>query len=92
MAEECLPMYRCGTYAPGWLNGSHPTVAEGAVTRKVCYHGWDIFKGFKCCYWSNIVKVKKCSGYYVYELEIPPNCPLRYCGNAGVGKLYSLSE
>ncbi len=66
------------------LNGAHPTVAEGAVTRKVCFH-----KGVDCCWWSDNIQVKNCSGFYVYELQKPPQYGLRYCGNAGVGKLHS---
>ena len=87
MADKCVLQYRCGTYAPGWLHGTHPTVAEGVVTRKVCYHDWG-----DCCRWSNIIKVKNCSYYYVYELQKPPNCNNRYCGNAGAGKLHFISE
>ena len=81
--------YRCGTARPGWLNGTHPTVAEGVVTRQVCYSS-----NSNCCYPSNIIKVKNCSSYSVYELQRPPpffGC-LRYCGNAGAGKLQSKSE
>ncbi|CAB4036799.1 Hypothetical predicted protein, partial [Paramuricea clavata] len=37
MASSCVPQRRCGTHAPGWMNGAHPTVADGKVTRKVCY-------------------------------------------------------
>ncbi|XP_067021213.1 uncharacterized protein [Acropora muricata] len=76
MPSYCLPIRRCGTHATGWLNGSYPTLAEGAVTRKVCYH-WSN----KCCRWSNNIKIKNCNGYYVYRLAKPPACHLRYCGN-----------
>ena len=96
MPDKCVLMYRCGTYAPGWLNGTHPTVAEGVVTRKVCYQGGDWWlwpRGFTdCCYYSNLVKVKNCGSYYVYELQKPRTCNLRYCGNGGAGKLHSISE
>ena len=96
MPDKCVLMNRCGTVHPGWLNGTHPTVAEGVVTRKVCYYGWDTwwhsrFSGH-CCYYSNLIKVKNCSSYYVYELQTLPTCYLRYCGNAGAGKLHSISE
>ena len=72
--------YRCGTVYPGWLIGSHPTVTEGVVTRTVRY-------SYRSdCFWrSNIIKVKNCSSYYVYEL---PRTGDRYCGNAGAGKLH----
>ncbi|KAL9960533.1 hypothetical protein ACROYT_G034005 [Oculina patagonica] len=78
MPDKCVLMYRCGAENPGWLPGVHPSVAEGVVTRKVCYGD-----NYNCCQWSNNIKVKNCSSYYVYELQKPPGCKLRYCGNAG---------
>jgi len=85
MPDKCVVRWRCGTKLPGWLNGTHPTVDAGVVTRKVCYAGnWKR----SCCGWSNNIKVKNCSGYYVYELKNPPNNNSRYCGNAGAGKLH----
>ncbi|CAH3157521.1 unnamed protein product, partial [Pocillopora meandrina] len=33
MPTKCLSMSRCGTYGTGWLRGTHPSVAEGAVDR-----------------------------------------------------------
>ena len=84
MPDKCVPRYRCGTDSPGWLNGSHPTVAEGVVTREACYTD-----GSDCCSWSSIIKVKNCSSYYVYELQRTIHwTPSRYCGNAGAGKLH----
>ncbi len=82
IANKCVPKYHCGTSAPGWLNGSHPTVVEGAVTRRVCYH-----RPNDCCRRSNNIKVKNCSGFYVYELRRTPICNLRYCGNEDAGEL-----
>ena len=75
MPTSCPPKNRCGTHAPGWLNGNHPTVAEGIVTRQVCYH-WSS----SCCNWKNNIRVKNCGAFYVYELKKPPTCWLRYCG------------
>ena len=83
MADKCVLSYRCGTWHPGWLSGAHPTVDEGVVARKVCYTVND-----NCCTWSNNITVKNCSSYYVYELQKPPFPYLRYCGNAGAGKLH----
>ena len=82
MPDKCVLMYRCGTENPGWLNGAHPTVAEGVVARTVCYSGRR-----SCCFYSIIIKVKNCSGYYVYELHGTARYS-RYCGNAGAGKLH----
>ena len=84
MLDKCVPRYRCGTEHPGWLNGTHPTVAEGVVIRNVCFSD-----GENCCTVRNIIKVKNCSTYYVYELQKPNAYAYyaRYCGNAGAGKL-----
>ena len=79
MPDKYVLTYRCGTVSPGWLNGSHPTAAEGVVTRTVCY-------GY--CWYSNIIKVKNCSSYYVYKLPKTPHQYSRYCGNVIAGKLH----
>ena len=81
MADACVPQKRCGTHAPGWLNGAHPVNVGNTVKRKVCFH-W----GSKCCTWSVEIRVKKCNGFFVYELQRTPTCYLRYCGNAGLRK------
>ena len=82
MPDKCVLMYRCGTEYPGWLSGTHPAITEGVVTRKVCYS-----RESDCCGYSNIIKVKNCSSYYVYELQKRFKY-YRYCGNAGAGKLH----
>ena len=71
----------CGVDYQGWDNGSHPTVTEGAVTRKVCFSF-----NKSCCLWGNLIKVKNCSSYYVYELHKNSANFLRHCGNASAGK------
>ncbi|XP_078357600.1 uncharacterized protein LOC144642507 isoform X1 [Oculina patagonica] len=76
MPNTCVPKQRCGTHAPGWLSGGHPTVAQGAVQRRVCFH-WRT----RCCYWSTNIRVRNCGAFYVYELSSPPACQLRYCGD-----------
>ncbi|XP_078382733.1 pancreatic secretory granule membrane major glycoprotein GP2-like [Oculina patagonica] len=77
MPTTCPPKYSCNTHAPGWLNGAHPTVAEGQVIRQVCFH-WQS----SCCYngsqWPKSIQVRNCGSYYVYYL-IGTNCSLRYC-------------
>ena len=84
MPDKCVPMDRCGTEFPGWLNGAHPTVTEGVVTRTVCYSS-----NSGCCQDSTtVIKVKNCSSYYVYELRSTPSFWNRYCGNAIAGKLH----
>ncbi|XDV44102.1 hypothetical protein PO909_012441 [Leuciscus waleckii] len=78
MPDSCVDKRSCGTHAPLWLNGGHPTVEDGVVTRAVCGH-WDN----NCCHFqSNPIKVKACPGnYYVYELVRPTTCYLTYCAD-----------
>ncbi|XP_060640378.2 uromodulin [Anolis sagrei] len=75
MPETCVPKRRCNTFAPMWLNGSHPTSDTGIVNRIACAN-WE----GACCYWSIPVQVKACvGGYYVYKLDGTPTCTLSYC-------------
>ena len=76
IAESCVDMFRCGTSSPGWLNGSHPTVNEGAVQRRVCFT-YDS----DCCFSSIYIRVRNCGGFYVYQLKPLTYCYSRYCGN-----------
>ena len=76
MADSCVNMYHCGTESPGWLNGTHPDLNDGAVKRQVCFSSFG-----NCCYHSNEITVQHCGGFYVYKLERQSQCNLRYCGN-----------
>ena len=76
MPTSCVPKARCGAYAPGWMDGTHPTVADGKVARRVCYHDYA-----NCCEYSNNIMVVNCGQYYVYKLSPSPRCFLRYCGS-----------
>lgn len=74
MPTACVPTHRCGTHAPGWLQGGHPTEVQGAVTRKVCFH-WS----GNCCKWSVNIRVRDCGEFYVYNFPKTPVCYLKYC-------------
>ena len=75
MLTTCEYQGKCGTTYPGWLDGIHPTVADGDVFRTVYFGAFpDCNKVF------NRIKVKNCSTYYVYELDGTPGCNERYCG------------
>ncbi|XP_067305524.1 uncharacterized protein [Pseudorasbora parva] len=78
MPDTCVAEYSCGTHAPLWLNGGHPAVEDGVVTRDVCGHWRN-----NCCYFqSNPIKVKACPGdYYVYEFTNPTACKMAYCAD-----------
>ncbi|XP_062500120.1 cuticle collagen dpy-13-like [Corticium candelabrum] len=78
MTETCPPTRHCGAVAPGWLNGSHPTVIGQTSKESVCFHYKD-----KCCFRQVTVDITNCGQFYVYNL---PNEPyggsLVYCSNA----------
>ncbi|KAI8500663.1 Oncoprotein-induced transcript 3 protein [Branchiostoma belcheri] len=76
MPVQAPTMYRCGAHAGVFMNGQHPFIEEGVVTRQACAHYSD-----NTCYWSWDIKVRACpDGYYVYKLPKPVTCKLAYCG------------
>lgn len=81
MPDTCVDQLSCGTHAPLWLNGAHPRIEDGVVTRSVCGH-W----GNNCCgFQSNPIKVKACpGGYYVYEFVMPIGCYFTYCAGKNI--------
>ena len=74
MAESCVSSYRCSVYETGWLNGPHPSVADGPVQRRVCFY-WG-----KCCAWSTFISVRNCGEFYVYKIKPLKRCAW-FCGN-----------
>ncbi|XP_015768424.1 PREDICTED: uncharacterized protein LOC107347066 isoform X8 [Acropora digitifera] len=80
MADTCPRMYSCSTNSSGWLSGTHPTVAEGIVQRKVCFSQRASQFFNDCCYHSKNISVRNCGAFYVYRLD-PPDYYSRYCGN-----------
>ena len=91
MADNCVPEDHCGTQYPVWLNDTHPTVSEGVVTGIACYpykyYYWYWHPSSNCCLWIDNIRVKNCGAFFVYELQKPPYCDSRYCGNGRAGKL-----
>ena len=81
MADKCVPRNHCSASYSGWLYDAHPTIAEGVVTRKVCFSSPRY-----CCDWYDAIRVKKCGAYFVYELPRTYRCPARYCGSGIAGK------
>jgi len=77
MPTTCPPMERCGTAGSGWLNGVHPTVADGRVTRQACFN-WSS----NCCWRSTNIEVRNCGSFYVYHFTGSGGCYHRYCGTA----------
>lgn len=79
-------VYRCQAIAYGWLNGKHPTQAEGKVFRKACF----AYNGDSCWHTTDI-KVQNCGSFYVYLLDglayYRYSDYLRYCGVGEPGEL-----
>lgn len=82
LPESCVELFRCGTQAPIWMNGHHPTEVGVTVTRQVCANFGYIGD---CCSWSEDILVKRChdedrgEDFMVYRLVYPPGCPIAYC-------------
>ncbi|KAI4902916.1 hypothetical protein NFI96_010942 [Prochilodus magdalenae] len=76
MPESCVSINMCSTDAPLWINGTHPQLADGVVTRQVCGNWVD-----DCCHFKSYpIQVKACEeNYYVYEFVKPSGCWLTYC-------------
>ena len=74
IAEEAPGEKYCGTYATGWMQGSHPTSLGETVTRTVCFQ-WDS----STCQWSTEIKVRNCGQYFLYRLVDTPGCYMGYC-------------
>jgi len=66
--------FHCGTMAPVWMNGSHPTRAQGIVTRLLCAH----WAPYGACMWGGSwgINVKQCDGFFVYK--VPSVMPYKY--------------
>ena len=76
MPETKITKYHCGTYAPVWMQTSHPSVADDIVDRTACinYDG----QNNGCLPLS--IKVKNCNdSFYVYRLVQTLGCPMAYC-------------
>ncbi|XP_017214057.1 pancreatic secretory granule membrane major glycoprotein GP2-like isoform X1 [Danio rerio] len=77
MPESCVKSGTCGTLYPLWLDGPHPLLEDGVVTRKVCGSQWNDCCGIS----SHPIQVKACPGnYYVYEFVRPLYCAA-YCAD-----------
>ncbi|XP_078661742.1 uncharacterized protein LOC144905822 [Branchiostoma floridae x Branchiostoma belcheri] len=73
--------YTCGATYPMWMNGTHPTVADGEVSRQLCRYRGSSYP----CRWPATIQVKACrAGYYVYKLHRTGSCHYGYCGVTGV--------
>jgi len=74
MATKSPGFRKCGAVFPVWLNGTHPTVAEGRVRRNVCIN--QVVE----CGERSFVDVKNCTSYYIYKFYASSACVFRHCG------------
>ena len=76
MPEFKIDSYHCGTVAPIWMQGPHPSEDDDVVDRTACVNFNNMFGG--CL--SFTIQVKNCSSFYVYYLVSPPfGCNMAYC-------------
>lgn len=84
----CVPENRCGATAPGHMQGDLPTVGEGIVKRKVCFHSNE-----NCCHYSVDIYVRNCYMFYVYNLKrLDESWTARHCAETysdGTSKIAS---
>ena len=76
MPEFKIDSYHCGTVAPIWMQGPHPSEDDDVVDRTACVNFNNLFGG--CL--SFTIQVKNCGPFYVYYLVSPPfGCNMAYC-------------
>lgn len=77
MPETCTTGLECNTVVSLFLDGHHPQIEDGVVTRVVCGN----YDRNECCdYKTNLIRVKACPGnYYVYELVNTQSICAGYC-------------
>ena len=75
----------CGTHAVAWMDGLHPAVSDGIVSRQICF----AYAGQECFGPEMFnVTVAACSAtgdevFYVYQLKKPGGCSFAYCAEGG---------
>ena len=74
LADFVVDKDHCGTGGTGWMEGGHPTVSQGEVTRTVNF----AFTNSKRA-WQTRIRVINCHTHFVYYLEQAPSCTLGYC-------------
>lgn len=73
--NKCLPQNRCGAVATGYMQGTFPTLDDGIVKRKLCFHA-----NGNCCQFSTYIYVRNCYSSYVYKLKkLTASWSARHC-------------
>ncbi len=74
MPTSAVGPSRCGSQATGWYSGPMPTDPDETTNGTVCF-SWQSNN----CSWTKNIRVTNCGSYYIYQLNAPPTCNLRYC-------------
>ena len=78
MPEQKMLPNNCGTHAPIWLKGTHPSKKGENVARRACINVLNIDPDG--CFNSFNINITKCPGdYFVYYLRPPWYCSAAYC-------------
>ncbi len=77
LSTTSVSSYSCGTYYPGWFNGSLPSTVGATASGTVCAN----VNGNLCYapYSVNSILVTNCDSFYVFFLTPMSTCNSRYC-------------
>ena len=73
----------CKTHGVAWINGQHPTLSDGMVSRSICYayNGQRCYADSALTHDMNIAACRQNDGniFYVYQLKKQIACNHAYC-------------
>lgn len=76
--------YHCGTVAPIWMDGTHPTTKGQVTQAKACTNFHNRLGG---CAWPQPMPVKNCGDFFVYQLGPSRSCSMAYCAGMAYSKI-----
>ena len=86
--ERMVAPDHCGTRAPVWLNGRHPTKMGENVVRQACVNKLGLDNG---CWEFFDINIMNCGDYFVYYLRPPDYCSVAYCAGKQSNKFRFVS-
>ena len=70
-------VYPCGGRNPGWFFGVYPSEFYSTTIGTICYVS---LTGTPCAsIGAQPMRVTHCGAYFVFEMPVAPECPLRAC-------------